>query len=576
MKKIRLFLFVVLLMSVTGLWAQAVGDYGSNATNNAWNTASNWLVCISSGTWDGATTATVAPLATTNIWIRSGHTVTLPAGGNCLCNNLYVDGILVSANAVTSPRYVRIYGNSLIVNGTFGSATDGLGLQLYGGATQTLTVSGTATIYFSRIQPQTAAAVTFDANAQFDYGGSSGTGSTGLYANNFDFIITINEGKTVTLADNSYFAVHSSSGSSAGASNLTLYLNGTLNGSGANSAINFNAASGKTVVVNIGSKGEIKSIAPIRVNYLNAATTTINIASGGKISGLAGSSVLLSKATITNNGIISVAGSNPDSIGATIVSSTGSILVNKTSSNLAFAGTSTLNSALTFTSGTASLGANNLTVGSTGSISGSSSTSYIITNGTGKLIQSAAAATPKLFPIGASSISYDPVILTPTNATDVAVNVGTTLPATAPSGFNYNAKVWDITPVIPSSTSITLTPSTAVATSVADCMGHYINSAYVNVNVSRTGNSYTAIFDTFSPFVTGTTDLGTALSQTKIDGVSFDGQTVLNPTHQSLNIYDVTGRLVTRSTGNINMSSKQKGIYIIQGKNAVLKISMVK
>ena len=253
MRKIRHFLLVILLMSGTGLWAQAIGDYGSAATNNAWNTASNWVVCVTNGTWDGATTATVAPLVTTNIWIRSGHTITLPASGNCLCNNLYVDGTLVSASVVTSPRYVRLYGNSMIVNGAFGSSTDGLGVQLYGGATQALTISGTATIYFSRIQPQTAAAVTFDANAQFDYGGSSGTGSTGLYANNLDYIITINQGKTVTLADNSYFAVHGSSGSSAGTANLTLNINGTLNGSGANSTINLNSSSAKTVLVNIGA-----------------------------------------------------------------------------------------------------------------------------------------------------------------------------------------------------------------------------------------------------------------------------------------------------------------------------------
>ena len=575
MKKLFAFLMLITLsMSGTGLWAQAVGDYGSNATNNAWNTAGNWVVCVSAGTWDGATTATAAPLATTNVWIRSGHTVTLPGSGNCLCNNLYVEGALVSASAITSPRYARVYGNSLIVNGTFGSSTDGLGIQLYGGATQALTISGAGAIYFSRIQPQTAAAVTFDANVQFDYAGSGGTGSTSLYANNFDYSITINEGKTVTLSDNSYFAIHGSSGSTAGSSNLTLNINGTLNGSGANSAINLNSVSGKTVVVNIGSNGELKSIAPIRINYLNAATSTINIAAGGKISGLAGGSVLLSKATVTNNGIISVAGANADSIGATTVGSTGSIVLNKTAGNVAVCSPSTINGSLTLTSGKLVLGANDLTVGATGSILSATDANYIVTNGTGKLIQNVGASTAKLFPIGASTTSYDPVSLTPTTATDVAVNVGTTLPATAPSGFNYNAKVWDITPTTASSTSITLTPSTAIATSVADCIGHYINSAYVNVNVSRTGNSYTATFDTFSPFVTGTTDLGTALSQTQTLGVTFDGQIIHNPNNVDLQVFDITGRRVLSSAKDIDMRAGSKGIYVVKSANQTLKIAL--
>jgi len=574
MRKIRHFLLVILLMSGTGLWAQAIGDYGSAATNNAWNTASNWVVCVTNGTWDGATTATVAPLVTTNIWIRSGHTITLPASGNCLCNNLYVDGTLVSASVVTSPRYVRLYGNSMIVNGAFGSSTDGLGVQLYGGATQALTISGTATIYFSRIQPQTAAAVTFDANAQFDYGGSSGTGSTGLYANNLDYIITINQGKTVTLADNSYFAVHGSSGSSAGTANLTLNINGTLNGSGANSTINLNSSSAKTVLVNIGATGELKSISPIRLSYLNAATATINIASGGKITSFASGSLQLPKATITNNGTISVAGLNADSIGATIVSSTGSILVNKTSSNLAFAGASTLNGALTFTSGTASLGANNLTIGSTGSISGGSSTSYIITNGVGKLTQTVGAATAVLFPIGASSTSYDPVVLTPTTASDIAVNVGTALPAAAPTSYTYNTKVWNITPVTPSSTSVTLIPSAAVSTSVSDVIGQYISGNYSNTIAAKSGNAYTATFDTFSPFVTGTSDLGTAVSEIKTWDVSFDGKTIQNPNHQSLRLFDAVGRLVETSNGNIDMSSASKGVYVIKIQSSTLKIAL--
>jgi hypothetical protein len=571
-------LFGFFLLSIpAGIFAQAVGDYGSSATNNAWNTATNWVVCIKTDTWEGATTATTAPLATTNVWIRSGHTVTLPASGNCLCNNLYVEGTLNSASAITSPRYVRLYGNNMTVNGVFGSATDGLGVQLYGGSSQSLTVSGGGTICFSRIQPQTAAAITFDANAQFNYAGSSGAGSTSLYSNNLDYVVTINQGKTITLADNSYFAIHGSSGSSAGSANLTLNVNGTLAGSGANSTINLNSAASKTVTVNIGSTGEIKTAAPIRGNYLNAATLSLNIANGGKITSLAGGTLALAKSSITNNGVISVAGSNADSIGATTVTSTGSIVVNKTASNLAFAGSSTINGALIYTSGTSTLGSNNLTIGSTGSITGTSSSSFIITNGTGKLIQSATAATPKLFPIGASASSYDPVTVTPTSASDFTVGVSSTLSGSPAYGVRYNAKEWSIASSSPSSTVVALTPSSVVESS-DPIIGLYSSGAYSNSAATLSGSTFSTTTNTFGSFVTGsnilTTDIA-AISSKSIISTSHNQITIQNTkAGDTVAVYTINGQLVKKLTvaGIQSSYTFPSGIYLVKVNNTTTKI----
>lgn len=240
------------------------------------------------------------------------------------------------------------------------------------------------------------------------------------------------------------------------------------------------------------------------------------------------------------------------------------------------AGARTIPGTLTLTSGTVSLGANDLTMGATGSISGASATNYIVTDGAGRLIQTIGAGSTAVFPIGASTSSYDPATITPTSATDVAVNVGTTLPATAPANYTYNAKVWDITPVTPSSTSITLTPSAAIATAVSDVVGHYVGSTYVNVAAAKSGNAYTATFDTFSPFVTGTTDLGTAVAQTNMDGVSFDGQVIHNDTNSDIQVFNITGKMLFHSTKNISMSNNPTGIYFVKSNNGTLKIAVTK
>ena len=71
------------------LRAQAVGDYGSATSGNWGDYSTTWVVCVTDGTWDGATAATALPTTTTNVWIRNGHTVTIAVTG-ATCNNLTV------------------------------------------------------------------------------------------------------------------------------------------------------------------------------------------------------------------------------------------------------------------------------------------------------------------------------------------------------------------------------------------------------------------------------------------------------------------------------------------------------
>jgi hypothetical protein len=322
---------VGLMSSVT--FAQAVGDYGSAATNNAWNTASNWVVCVTAGTWAGATTASAAPLATTNIWIRNGHTVTLPGSGNPLCNNLTVEsgGVLVSANVVTSPRYLRVSGSTVTNNGTIGGTNDGLGIGLYGGASQVLTFTGSGTTNVSRIQPQTSGeAVVFDANVGVNYAGSSGTGSTALYCANGDFTVTINSGKTVTLAPYAYVGAHTSSGSSAGNAVFTLNINGTLT-TGANAHVNLNDIGPKYSKVVVGPAGTLQVGGNL---YAYIGSDTIIVNSGGTLVTSTVGTVKLDSAVVTVDGSMTV-GNTADfsviaynAVGRGFVSGAGSFMLN--------------------------------------------------------------------------------------------------------------------------------------------------------------------------------------------------------------------------------------------------------
>ena len=76
--KIR-FMFLVAIVVAIGLSSasgQVIGDYGSAGTG-AWSAAGSWVICVSNGTFAGATAAGSAPTGSNNIWIQAGHTITV-------------------------------------------------------------------------------------------------------------------------------------------------------------------------------------------------------------------------------------------------------------------------------------------------------------------------------------------------------------------------------------------------------------------------------------------------------------------------------------------------------------------
>ena len=243
------------------------------------------------------------------------------------------------------------------------------------------------------------------------------------------------------------------------------------------------------------------------------------------------------------------------------------------STAVSLSGSRTIPGTLAFTSGTLTLGANNLTVST--AITGASATNYVVTNGSGTLTMPVAAAATVVIPVGASASSYDPVSVTPVLSTNFSAKVSSSISGTAASGYTYNAKEWNMNSDTPSSTALILTPSAVTASGVNSIIGVYDGTNYVNVPATLSTGAYSATFTSFPLVaVSGATDLPTGISSTKLVGVTFDGQTIQNNANLNLQVYDVTGRRVASSNKNINMNSNPNGIYIIKGNAGIFKINL--
>ena len=171
--------------------------------------------------------------------------------------------------------------------------------------------------------------------------------------------------------------------------------------------------------------------------------------------------------------------------------------------------------ALTLTKGNMVLAANyNLTVGT---ILGGSSTSFICTDNklntvTGSLICPVGAGVKQFIPMGtitASSTStigntYDPVSLTPANATTFTVHVKNALTDSNALADRLSLvfREWNIASSSPSSTDIELTPNYPVV-SANPVMGHYMNGVWEEITATRSSNTWTATTTKFSPFAVG-------------------------------------------------------------------------
>jgi len=141
---------------------------------------------------------------------------------------------------------------------------------------------------------------------------------------------------------------------------------------------------------------------------------------------------LLSTANLVNNGSVSLKGNFTNNgmsaagnglfifngtanqiIGGSVATSFGQVALNN---NVQLATTAGISSLLNFLSGKLTLGANNLTMGSGGTVSGYNSSRHVVASATGKLIQNVGAVN-KVYPLGTAT-TYVPLMLSNSGTAD--------------------------------------------------------------------------------------------------------------------------------------------------------------
>lgn len=222
MKNLYALVFVCLLF-VQFSFGQGVFN---SAASGAWNVAGSWTLISGSDT-DGI------PDSDDDVTVLNGHVINLPlsvSGKNVTVNS---GGTIIGPNIGTTIYYLRVYGTSLINNGTLGGADAGtrLGLEpANSGGTVTLSGLGSCTI--SQVRTQSAAinmgfVIDQDMTVIRSWGRGlgftayQGTGSIGN-------TLTINAGKTVTLDSTADFHHGSTSAVPSVAGNTTYIINGTM------------------------------------------------------------------------------------------------------------------------------------------------------------------------------------------------------------------------------------------------------------------------------------------------------------------------------------------------------------
>ena len=163
------------------------------------------------------------------------------------------------------------------------------------------------------------------------------------------------------------------------------------------------------------------------ISSTTAVANNITIASGASLT-LATSATLTIYGTLTNTGTYTGNATGSKTVFAggaqTIPALTYGALQMNGAGSKTLAGAVTVNGTLTLTNGYILLGANNLTIASTGNITGSNINSFVVVNGTGGLVQNNIGSGGRtgniFFPVGISTSAYNPLVIN--NNTGVADN----------------------------------------------------------------------------------------------------------------------------------------------------------
>jgi len=213
----------------------------------------------------------------------------------------------------------------------------------------------------------------------------------------------------------------------------------------------------------------------------------------------------------------------------------------------------TVNQTLAYTSGRITIGANNLNVGSAGTITGYSSSNYVVTASTGKLVKQGVGNTATVFPIGFSTTNYTPVTLTNTTGTsDLSVSVKQSVTNAVTDATRIVTLEWGVTSS--GATAATISPTWEAVNQAA---------SFTNTGTGELGN-YTTAYTTYPVTLSTTTTTATGIplqSGTNLIVVGNTGDVYTTPPANDLCFNAIPLTLnATATTGNLKGSTPTAGL----------------
>jgi hypothetical protein len=447
-------------------------------------------VAIPTSTWEtgstckitGATSTTAINAAQTFhhfIWDCAGQTGNLNLGstdtninGDFTVNNTGTAIIRFSSTAAGATRTATIKGNINVIK--------------TGSNTPKLETSGSTTL-----SPIGNYVVNLDGNLNIDGGSVGLTGSNVINAT-WTIKGDINMATTTgTLLTKNASAAGSIILAKSGTQTLTNTTSGLIT-----NAVSLTVNNGTTL--SIGPLSLFDGTGAFTVS--SGATLKIGSADGITSSGATGN-VRSTTRTFNTAANYEYNGSAAQVTGTGLPATVNNLTINN-ATGVTLSATSTATGALTLTAGNLTLGANNLTVGST---VGGSSSSHVVTNAAGKMIQTGAAL--MTFPVGIDAASYDPVELTPSGSATFEVTVDNAIAnsATLVDATKVFSREWNIARTLGSgAVTVSLTGgggANSCDVAMPMVLGHDLGGTWEQLPATNVGNKVTGTVSAFSPFV---------------------------------------------------------------------------
>lgn len=240
MRKLCLFVLAI-AMIFTGLaTAQEVGDYRS-VISGIWRSTATWEM------WDGSSwvTPTLVPKLGNNVLIRTGHIITFSTSPDT-CKNLVVESGAMLYNNNTTGRYLNVYGDSVINNGTIGAPTDGFSFQ----CNHSVKFAGIGNYRISRLRAGIPSiTIAIDRNFELHYNAAA-PNNVALYSNNQSGVtFQVNDGDTLLFTSPATFSFSTNSTGYANVSGSFYNYGTVIMPSGSN--FNISVGSGFTSLLHV-------------------------------------------------------------------------------------------------------------------------------------------------------------------------------------------------------------------------------------------------------------------------------------------------------------------------------------